>query len=570
MYKNYVDVVIPAFNAEKFLRKSVESVINQGEVVNSIILVDDGSNDGTFSLMETLKSENPKFNFKILKKKNGGIGSARNYGIEHSDAKFIAFLDSDDEWHPLKLRSQLDKFKQHDGTASNIGLVYCGYKCIQKSNLNNFPGVQLNDLKPQYRGKFNKKIINFNCISGSGSTVLIKKLVFDRGLRFDESLNYAEDWDLWIQIAKEWEIDYCEEQLVVINHYKMIDKKTDQSFNDWISGTSDLLLKIEKSEGSLPFKTIFHWLISGWGFRQFDDDMWKHKINSFGMVTQAKIILTQKLLTIAQRFKRISHLCLLKLIYVMTNIIGINLLILKSSILNIYPYLKNLYIFRSGYFGALELEPRLHDRGGNANGIDLTYFYQDLFLAAKVNKMNPSRHIDVGSRLDGYIAHIAAFRPIEIIDVRPTTINYPNIKQHQLDFTNSDAIGKFIDLNGQYDSISCLHSIEHFGLGRYGDPVGSEKYKIAFCGFKKMLSPGGLLYISTPIGRRRVVFDAQRVFDEMDLIKLAMEHSLELVNFYKLHPNGNFEEILLKDKKDLCAEKKSFMNDSLGIYIFSH
>ena len=108
-----------------------------------------------------------------------------------------------------------------------------------------------------------------------------------------------------------------------------------------------------------------------------------------------------------------------------------------------------------------------NDNGGTANG---HYFHQDLLVARRIFTADPMRHIDVGSRIDGFVANVASFREIEIIDIRPLDSAIPNVSFLQADLMSE------IDFSYEEccDSVSCLHALEHFGLGRYGDPVEYE------------------------------------------------------------------------------------------------
>lgn len=94
------------------------------------------------------------------------------------------------------------------------------------------------------------------------------------------------------------------------------------------------------------------------------------------------------------------------------------------------------------------------------------YFYQDLYAAQKIFQANPEKHVDIGSRIDGFIAHVASFREVEMLDIRPLPEKIKNVH-----FTHGD----LLDLESKYhnyaDSISSLSVLEHFGLGRYGDTI---------------------------------------------------------------------------------------------------
>jgi SAM-dependent methyltransferase len=165
-----------------------------------------------------------------------------------------------------------------------------------------------------------------------------------------------------------------------------------------------------------------------------------------------------------------------------------------------------------------KLYPCLHDRSDDAaGGAGGDYFHQDLHVAQLIFKNNPRRHIDVGSRVDGFVTHVASFREIEVFDIRPLTTTAANII-----FRQRDLMQERPDLDACTDSLSCLHTLEHFGLGRYGDPVDYNGYRKGWENLWRMLQPGGRFYFSVPIGPQRIEFDAHRVFSVpflMDLIR---------------------------------------------------
>ena len=108
--------------------------------------------------------------------------------------------------------------------------------------------------------------------------------------------------------------------------------------------------------------------------------------------------------------------------------------------------------------------PCLNDWGAESGTASGHYFHQDLLVASRIFENSPKIHVDIGSRIDGFVAHVAAFRKIEIFDVRPLGKTIPNMVFKQVDFMNPD-----FHMHHYCDSISSLHAIEHFGLGRYGD-----------------------------------------------------------------------------------------------------
>jgi hypothetical protein len=136
------------------------------------------------------------------------------------------------------------------------------------------------------------------------------------------------------------------------------------------------------------------------------------------------------------------------------------------------------------------------------------YFHQDQLVAGWIYQQTPRRHVDVGSRLDGFIGHLAIFREVEVMDIRPQPQSIRNIVFHQLDLME-ELPQAWV---GCTDSLSCLHTIEHFGLGRYGDSLDPEGHQKGLEQLKRMVEPGGVLYLSTPIGPQRIEFNAHRVF----------------------------------------------------------
>lgn len=176
------------------------------------------------------------------------------------------------------------------------------------------------------------------------------------------------------------------------------------------------------------------------------------------------------------------------------------------------------------------------EQAGSATG---HYFHQDLLVAGFINERNPVRHIDIGSRVDGFVAHVAAFRPIEVIDVRELKdTGHENIRFKRMDLMNPDAVEE-----GICDSVSCLHAIEHFGLGRYGDPINPEGHLVGFKNLLKMLKSGGTLYISFPIAQAdQVHFNAHRVFRPNSILGWQSEIPIELLSFSFVDDDGHLHK----------------------------
>ena len=191
-----------------------------------------------------------------------------------------------------------------------------------------------------------------------------------------------------------------------------------------------------------------------------------------------------------------------------------------SSLKAIPPYVSDYLQLKKQLQGRTDFPvrsyyPALLDRYTESGYFPKHYFQQDLFVAQQIFRNSPVRHVDIGSRIDGFVAHVATFRPIEILDIRPLHRPIPNVSFRQADLMNLPP-----DLHQYTDSISALHAIEHFGLGRYGDPIDIDGHLKALATIYQILKPGGRFYFSVPIGPQGIVFNAHRVFDLSYLIRL--------------------------------------------------
>lgn len=147
------------------------------------------------------------------------------------------------------------------------------------------------------------------------------------------------------------------------------------------------------------------------------------------------------------------------------------------------------------------------DRYSDAGSIH-SYFWQDLWAARKIFQNKPTVHYDIGSRIDGFVAHLSSFhQQVNLIDIRPFEHSIPNVSFTQADATNLDGIE-----DNSIESLSALCSLEHFGLGRYGDEMDPEACFKCFAAIQKKLAYGGKVYISVPIGKEHLEFNAHRVF----------------------------------------------------------
>jgi hypothetical protein len=178
------------------------------------------------------------------------------------------------------------------------------------------------------------------------------------------------------------------------------------------------------------------------------------------------------------------------------------------------------------------LHPCLDDRYDSAGSTSGDYFHQDLWVARQIFAANPREHWDIGSRIDGFISHLLTFRAVNVIDIRPLESKVSGLTFHQGNITALTLPDQAIE------SLSCLHTMEHIGLGRYGDPIDPLGCFKGMIELQRVLKPGGKLYFSVPIGRERVEFNAHRIFDPLTI--LSAFSALKLVDFVAVNGAGDF------------------------------
>lgn len=247
---------------------------------------------------------------------------------------------------------------------------------------------------------------------------------------------------------------------------------------------------------------------------------------------------------------------------------GLDLIKFFKAIRGLPNYVTDYWKFKAGFSGSLVFQPCLGDRFNQAGATSNEYFWQDLLVARQVFLRRPDKHVDVGSRIDGFVAHVASFREVEVFDIRLVTTSIPGVLFRRADFMSADSVAAYVrSEQGYCDSLSCLHAIEHFGLGRYGDQVDPQGYVRGIGNLAKLLVPGGRLYLSTPIGRQRVEFNANWVFAPSTILQTASAFGLALDELTVLDQRGNIKQILLLGAREL--DELANVHYQLGIFHFT-
>ena len=206
-----ISIIIPTYNRKSFLIHAIDSVLNQTYQNLELIIIDDGSSDKS---MEYIKKKYPSI--KIYKQLNKGVSSARNKGIKISSNNWMAFLDSDDRWHPKKLEKQINYLAKNPK-----------YKICHTDEIWIRKGVRINQHKKhkKYGGLIFNKCLDLCRISPS--SVIIHKDVFNKVGLFNEKLPVCEDYDLWLRITAKFPVLYLDEKLTIKygGHLNQLSKK---------------------------------------------------------------------------------------------------------------------------------------------------------------------------------------------------------------------------------------------------------------------------------------------------------------------------------------------------------
>lgn len=195
-----IDIILPSYNRASILDRAIQSVLNQSHQHFRLFVIDDGSTDET-ALVIAKHAGNEKVHY--LKQDNKGVSAARNFGIKASTAEWIAFLDSDDEWLPQKLATQVKFIKDHP----DLRFVHSNEIWIRH-------GARVNP-----KNKFNKSNVDIFkrslelCLI-SPSTVMMKRELSSQHGHFDESFTVCEDYDLWLKILAREEVGFISELLI--------------------------------------------------------------------------------------------------------------------------------------------------------------------------------------------------------------------------------------------------------------------------------------------------------------------------------------------------------------------
>lgn len=222
MTRALVSVVIPVYNRRSLILQALESVGHQSYRPLEVIVVDDGSTDGTVETVKAWAREHActeQFQVRLVQQEHKGGNPARNRGIRESHGEFIAFLDSDDVWLRDKLSKQIVRFQDPE-----VGAVYCGIQTVDLTT-----GKVLPTFRRRYPTGWILPQLLVRDVTAPTSTFVVRRRVFDVVGMFDESLAARQDWDMWIRVATAFKIEAVPEPLVQYRHHSGARTATDPS-----------------------------------------------------------------------------------------------------------------------------------------------------------------------------------------------------------------------------------------------------------------------------------------------------------------------------------------------------
>lgn len=192
--------------------------------------------------------------------------------------------------------------------------------------------------------------------------------------------------------------------------------------------------------------------------------------------------------------------------------------------------------------------PCLNDKTSNT-GFDRHYIYHPAWASRIISRINPDKHVDISSTL--YFSSIlSAFVPVDFYDYRPANLSLPNLRSLSADLMALP----FED--GSLDSLSCMHTVEHIGLGRYGDALDYNGDLKAIAELKRVLAKGGHFFFVVPVGKEnRLFFNAHRVYTKSQVLDLFSD--LVLVDF-SLIPEDENDGGLVSDPNEQLLQKQNY------------
>lgn len=186
-----VSVIIPVYNGQKTIKQTIDSVLNQTFPLTEVIIINDGSTDGTLAIVQNISDSR----LKVFSFTNSGLSTSRNRGLSYASGKYISFIDADDIWTPDKIELQFNALQGN--IQASVAYSWTDY-------INADGKFVKSGRHPTANGDIYHKLLIYNILE-NGSNPLIRREALTTVGNFDESLTAAEDWDMWLRLASQYE-----------------------------------------------------------------------------------------------------------------------------------------------------------------------------------------------------------------------------------------------------------------------------------------------------------------------------------------------------------------------------
>lgn len=231
----FFSVIIPLYNKKEYIKSTIESVLKQSYTNYEIIVVDDGSTDKSPEVVKSIKDSRILF----FSKTNGGVSSARNYGIKKSKGDFICFLDSDDLWS----KNYLENINRIITQNQEVDMICSAYGIFKVDPQNNIRIKRITFKSQQKEAKvdfFFHCLKEKRCIAFTSATCIKRRIIQDYNLQFNENISMGEDIDYWTRAASLAKAIYYNDQIQVLyridsnNSLSLQGKNMEKSYPYWI------------------------------------------------------------------------------------------------------------------------------------------------------------------------------------------------------------------------------------------------------------------------------------------------------------------------------------------------
>ncbi|OTW74713.1 beta-1,3-N-acetylglucosaminyltransferase [Bacillus thuringiensis serovar cameroun] len=244
--KQIVSIVIPLYNGEKYIEETMESILNQTYKNIEIVIVDDGSKDRSSTIVKNLEQKYPG-QIKYVSQENQGVAVARNTGIENASGEYVAFLDSDDLWHPIKIEKQIESMHKN-----SMDACYCGFMNFYEET-----GEKVEYTTNFIKGDMTKAFLTHQVVAQTSTWIFKKSIVIDYKIRFTPGCSWGEDLEFLFKLMSVTNVCFVDEYLTyyrilsegnLSSQYKDYELKTTKElevFNrirDWLHNESKDLI----------------------------------------------------------------------------------------------------------------------------------------------------------------------------------------------------------------------------------------------------------------------------------------------------------------------------------------